>query len=556
MKQIAISLNHSSGHIDLQLEGDTATAAKLGSFSKWQRPNWTIVCWGDPANQGDDCGIVQSVLSGNRPTLWGRSWLAINHAQRVIHGSTDHLGLFPIFCYETDRDVVLSANRATLLTRIPNAQLRPGAMRSLVAFGQLFQDEALIKDTRCFMGRTQFTAEVQRKCMVTVNNSPLLGGWETSFDTALEALVESVRLCFTHHPHPLISLSGGLDSRLILAAAIALGKKPVGLCYGHHNSSDVKIARLLAREANIPLFTGSKPKKHLDWSLLKRVAQLGGGEVALHHAHAVLDPELLAQTQHQVILTGTGAETSRAFYYDRGMPGYMALGQRWFNSRLMQRATQYVEQEFMKTAQPFFDIAPHHQQAMMTHLRKQIHQHTESFHTPALYLDNFYLQHRVPKMVGAGQQMLDQHYSRSHPFLNKDALFYMAHLPIRYKLASTFHRKAIAKLAPRLANIVWDKTDSPLNYGLTWQQRYPALASVFGMNYWGKNATTMFDYEHLLKSLPSALKHDSLTKMQCIPDEQDSHQWDLVNSNTVLAGFSSVWSFLNTSDKHLLRKSA
>jgi len=74
-------------------------------------------------------------------------------------------------------------------------------------------------------------------------------------------------------------------------------------------------------------------------------------------------------------------------------------------------------------------------------------------------------------------------------------------LPVSYKLGSTFHRKAIEALCPELANIRWDKTNRPLNAGLKWPERYPALAARLNVKpSWGKSSNAMFNYESLLSS--------------------------------------------------------
>lgn len=278
-----------------------------------------------------------------------------------------------------------------------------------------------------------------------------------------------------------MSLSGGLDSRLILSAATALGKKPTALTYGSPLSSDHKIAKALADCAGLRLITGNEFTTPTDPSTIQRVADLGNGEVPLHHAHSILDSSLLAQTSGRMLLTGTGAEVARAFYYDRGFPGFSVFGQGVVgHTSLMDRAKRYIREEYSKSATPFFNYAPQYKESMLSSLNQIIERHAQHFDTAARFLDNFYLQNRVVRFVACGQQMLDSHYLRSHPFLNRDALYQIAHLPVRYKLASRFHRKAIQRLSPKLANIRWDKTDQPLSQGLPLSYRYPALTSRLG----------------------------------------------------------------------------
>ncbi|GAL20353.1 hypothetical protein JCM19235_4553 [Vibrio maritimus] len=340
-----------------------------------------------------------------------------------------------------------------------------------------------------------------------------------------------------------MSLSGGLDSRLILSAATALGKKPTALTYGSPLSSDHKIAKALADCAGLRLITGNEFTTPTDPSTIQRVADLGNGEVPLHHAHSILDSSLLAQTSGRMLLTGTGAEVARAFYYDRGFPGFSVFGQGVVgHTSLMDRAKRYIREEYSKSATPFFNYAPQYKESMLSSLNQIIERHAQHFDTAARFLDNFYLQNRVVRFVACGQQMLDSHYLRSHPFLNRDALYQIAHLPVRYKLASRFHRKAIQRLSPKLANIRWDKTDQPLSQGLPLSYRYPALTSRLGMENWGKNSTPMYNYSELAKHLSRGTIERSLRQMNCLNNIKDDQSWQRVQQHLPTLGFSAVWS--------------
>ncbi len=543
MIQTVITLDQLTGTVDVEEKQQAQFGWNTAGISRWHRSGWTILCWGDPAAANTDADLIRNILNGETPTFWGRSWIAVNHFRNQIKAGTDTLGLFPIWLYEKNHQVRLSTSRSEL-AKLSDSTVDADNARTLMAFGQLFDDQCLWQHTKQLPGRTTLVIDSQRGVKKTTDHSSLLGNETTKFDDALEALVESVRKCFNEDNQPLISLSGGLDSRLLLAAAKALGKSPTGLTYGGAHSADVKIAKQLAQATDISLFTGGNQAQHWNWSALKRIAQLGGGEVPLHHAHALLDASLLEQSAGRMLLTGTGAETTRAFYYDRGMPGYSLLGKSILRDSLMSKAQQYIQQEFFKTAEPFFQLAPEFREPLLRHLQGKLNEHVMDFQTPARFLDNFYLQNRVTRMVASGQQLLDQHYQRSHPFLDKDALFHMAHLPVRYKLASTFHRKAIQKLAPELADITWDKTNLALRNGMPWQFRYPALASRFGMNYWGKSSEPMFDYSQWIKTAPQTVLQKTLSMLQCMNIGEDSTVWLCLRSQMPFVGFSAVWSFL------------
>ncbi|SEG41253.1 asparagine synthase-related protein [Vibrio hangzhouensis] len=507
-----------------------------------RQDNFSILCWGDPACRDKDRLIIGDVLAGQHKAYWGRSWLALDHLNSTVKANTDVLGLFPVWLKRGGDTIQVATSRQTLYELSQDEKLDDTSMRMLVAFGQLFGECTLWQNIRCLSGRTRLTINAFADIELESTHSPVLYNSQTRFEDALEAFVEAVRIAFSQGTAPLVSLSGGLDSRLILSAAIALGKKPETLTYGHPESGDYQIAHALAQQAGLKLFTGQSSIDPTQYQNIQRVAQLGAGEVPLHHAHSVLDRKLLSLTSGRTLLTGTGAETTRAFYYDRGFPGYSLFGQGVIaRDQLMGKARSYIQQEFAKSATPFFEYAPQFKQAMMAELNNRIDEHIDYFSTPAMFLDNFYVQNRVARFVANGQQMLDAHYLRCHPFLNQDALYHMAHLPVRFKLSSTFHRKAIEILAPKLASIRWDKTDKPLSKGLPLSYRYPALASRLGVNRWGKQTAPLFSYASLSDNVSATQLESSLDQMQCHLNIKEEHDLQHIRNHLPTLGYSAVW---------------
>jgi asparagine synthase (glutamine-hydrolysing) len=522
---------------------NTANDGELDSATIWDLGHKTVICWGDPASAASDADIIADVSLNRCQSYWGRSWIVVDSEEKTVQACTDRLGIFPIWIGEHQNSTALYTSRQALSTFTQHQPKTASAQRTLVAFGQLFDEQALWHEIRCLNGRTTVTIDSGRTVVESHQDTPILGNDITRFDDALEAFVEAVREAFNCDREPMVSLSGGLDSRLILSAATALGKKPTTLTYGSPLSSDHQIAKTLAECAGLHLMTGNEFATPTDPSTIQRVADLGNGEVPLHHAHSILDSSLLAQTSGRMLLTGTGAEVARAFYYDRGFPGFSIFGQGMVgHTSLMERAKRYIREEYSKSATPFFNYAPQFKETMLNDLNRIIERHAHQFDTPARFLDNFYLQNRVVRFVACGQQMLDSHYLRSHPFLNKDALYQIAHLPVRYKLASRFHRKAIQKLSPKLANIRWDKTDQPLSHGLPLSYRYPALTSRLGIEHWGKNSTPMYNYSELAKHLPRSTIERILRQMNCLNNINDDQSWQRVQQHLPTLGFSAVWS--------------
>ncbi|MCG8613053.1 MAG: asparagine synthase-related protein, partial [Pseudomonadales bacterium] len=364
-----------------------------------------------------------------------------------------------------------------------------------------------------------------------------------------DAIVEAVKKSANASSAPLISLSGGLDSRLILAALQCTGNKAIGLSYGHPKSADVRIANELARSCKFPIFRSQQTKDsnscgHLTWDTIQRIADLGGGELAVHHAHSLLDRSLLEQSAGRTLLTGTGAETFRAFYFDRGVPGMSVLAIPAFRKQLNARGRRYVFEEYAKTAAPLVAALPDIAEQLGSVRDRAIDNCFNLDLSIANCLNLFYLRYRLPRMVVNGQLALDQHYDRSHPFLDGDVLQQLINLPVRYHLGSGFHLRAINRLSPRLAGIDWDKTNAPLNRGLSFSARYPGLISRLGLTpRWGKANLPMFEYGPWAKTLGPSVLHRALGFLGISGQDQVKATQTLMASPNYhqTMGFCAVW---------------
>jgi asparagine synthase (glutamine-hydrolysing) len=526
-----------------KLSGDIENAKRSGALSTFRAHGYEIVCWGDPAQHTEDAGIIRAVLNGQGSPVWGRSWLAFNHYRQTLTGQTDVIGAFPIFVLQHRTGVLVANNRHDIREYFPSLDLNANAMRQLMAFGQVLDHQSIDSDVKHLPGRSALSVSDHSAVKITTDDRPLIGNWSSNFNTALEAFVEGIRTTVQQNPNVLVSLSGGLDSRLILAAVLAVGGKPTGICYGNPNSTDARIAKTIANQNGMPLFSGKNISTKNAWSTFQRVAHLGGGEVSVHHAHSIMDSALLEQTRGHTLLTGTGAEAFRAFYFDRGAPGYSLFALKQLRSKLLPKAKRYIQEEYAKTALPFFNIAPNYAEELADLLSGRIDRLADQCSSAVMLMDNFYLLNRVTRMVLSGQFLLDDHYFRSHPFLNKDALFYIGNLPVRYKLGSQFHREAIAKLSPSLAAIPWDKTGNPLNDGLPFGQRYPAIAARTGLQRWGKQSQPMFNYKGLLAQVPDAAIIHTLREIGCCDTtgQPKYTQIDSAKRSDHFLGYSAVW---------------
>lgn len=203
---------------------NTANDGELDSATIWELGHKTVICWGDPASAAYDADIIADVSLNRSQSYWGRSWIVVDNDEQTVQACTDRLGIFPVWVGEHQHSTALYTSRQALSTFTQHQPKTSSAQRTLVAFGQLFDEQTLWDEIRCLNGNTTVTIDSERINVESHQDTPLLGNDITRFDDALEAFVEAVREAFNYGSEPMVSLSGGLDSRLILSAATA----PVG----------------------------------------------------------------------------------------------------------------------------------------------------------------------------------------------------------------------------------------------------------------------------------------------------------------------------------------
>jgi hypothetical protein len=114
-----------------------------------------------------------------------------------------------------------------------------------------------------------------------------------------------------------LTLTGGLDSRVLLATLLNLGIKPICICYGNSNSRDVQIAQEICRKFDLVFFNPIASDEHVvlykEWT--KETLQISEGKAHLHRAHRHQAIKLAKEKfDIQVLFTGHfGSETIRGY---------------------------------------------------------------------------------------------------------------------------------------------------------------------------------------------------------------------------------------------------
>jgi len=118
-----------------------------------------------------------------------------------------------------------------------------------------------------------------------------------------------------------VTLTGGMDSRLILSVLLSSGKSISTMSYGHSESQDVVYARNISNTLDLPYqnhhFDPTNNPENYQ-SLSKSIISKGNGLINLHRAHRLYAYQNYSKKLEECVLyTGhMGGEIIRNFYFD------------------------------------------------------------------------------------------------------------------------------------------------------------------------------------------------------------------------------------------------
>ena len=453
-----------------------------GEISVTRSQSDVFVTWGDPSVRPNPAAVKAELDKSRSLDLVGRSCLLLDTLTGKAAIAIDRFGLYPAVVQSDANGIAIASDLATMLRHRPEFADRVDheALIALLGLGQCLGTRTPWRDVRHLPGGSLFTRAPGRRGQIAERPALKLSDWPRSPDQALDRLIDAVGRRFKAAPDTMIPLSGGLDSRLLLACAVAAGHRPETFSYGAPASADLRIAAAVAEQAGCAFSAGTIDLETDSW-MVSRIARAGGGEVAVHHGHAIPGARALPQFHGRPVLTGTGSETFRSFYYERGMPGMSALGSGLLCSRLRPQAVRWaVEHIAGDRLARLSSLSPELAKPIETELLGRIGETLDAASDLARGLDAVYLDLRVGRFVAAGQQLLNRFHPRMHPFLDEAVVKGLSGLPARWKLGARFHRWAIQTLAPHLADVDWDRTARPMSDGLTIDERWPGLVARFG----------------------------------------------------------------------------
>lgn len=174
----------------------------------------------------------------------------------ALHAATDHVGLASVYRGSRDGAVVASSS-SRLIATILACPLDESALAAFAVLGEFPSTDTPFQGVRRLVGgeHVSFTGAGDGSARYRPPVAPRRAAEDLDGLVArgVEAVRDSVGACLAAYPDATIELSGGLDSRLILAGIIAGGRRPVeSMTLGEPGHPDVVVAARLAARYGIP----------------------------------------------------------------------------------------------------------------------------------------------------------------------------------------------------------------------------------------------------------------------------------------------------------------
>lgn len=256
--------------------------------------------------------------------------------------------------------------------------------------------------------------------------------------------------------NPILSLSGGFDSRVILSSMMKQDIYPRVVTLGGKENSDMQVAEMIANE-----FCLEHIKVRLSLENLldngEKIARLTNGSKPACHWHTYLYPKQAGLAKEDRFFVGTLGEFARSYYFDRGFlslinDGFPEVAQKKFWTLKLSRHRTFLPEE-----------AP----LLCSELAREIEHdglHKRAIRNASLSRGEFlsggtryYLEQRVPHFYANGISMYNATCSWRSPFHNRKWLETIWCLSDQWKLGSNWHRLTISRNFPKLLQFPEEK---------------------------------------------------------------------------------------------------
>jgi hypothetical protein len=448
----------------------------------------------------DDCAASLAAAEGVGPRLeppsrsiGRRCLMRWSPARRELLVAGEPNGQLPLYySHSSERVMVTSEPKAIASESSTGPRPDTDGLLELFATGQLLGERSLFRDVHG-VGPGQmlgFTpGGLASKTYHSFSFSDLRSGDCGRFAADLNRSLDGVlHDCREAAPRVTVALSGGMDSRYLLAGARRVWDTLDSITFGAEDSRDVALAREVARIAGIPHRHIAPAESFLaDWAGYS--VWRTDGMLNCIHAHG-MDAVIACSAESRHILNGAGGDLLLGAFL---RPAHL------FQSGDPDRAARYIISGTRAPAPPpervfkpevLSQATTRPDVTLAEIMRRYPHERMGNV------LLSFWLRHRCARVTAFGLALEAPFVEYLTPLLDPAFVRETARLPLELRFMSRAHRRALGLLAPDLMSVPWER----IGLAPRWPWPVLALGKLGRRLGWIPRPRPIVDYAEQLRS--------------------------------------------------------
>jgi hypothetical protein len=389
---------------------------------------------------------------------------------------TDIIGSCQCFQRSFQDGIVLSGS-SLLLASLESCRLDLTACQEFFCTGIIYEDRTCYQEVRKLGPSRAFrflegAKKSEEQYWRTTNANPESLRGDTAVEALWEGMTRGAKRINGLYANPVCDLTGGYDSRALVAAFLEAPACFATAVSGADHSADVRTSRGLAHMLGLT-HLHSKPMKQISFAQVQSCLALTDGEYDLVNYTQILEVHRGLSAHFDVSINGSFGEVARGYWWELLFPRIGARGP--LDARKVAQR-RYAAYGFDSSIFP-----PAVRLDLIDHFIGVIERtNTGLFDLPNTFqMDNTYLMMRMQRWQGRIASSTNQIWPCLSPFMFRSVLEIMLAARPMLRWRSLMIRKMLAKFSPRMA-------DYPLEHGFpaepaTWKNfyRFAPLATYF-----------------------------------------------------------------------------
>ncbi|MBN1314439.1 MAG: hypothetical protein JXA42_03190 [Anaerolineales bacterium] len=389
------------------------------------------------------------------------SFSVCNYTTGDIAVYTDQAGTRPVYYAIQDNVFYFAGDYSVLSAILPDpGEIDTQAVYDMLTFGYLTGNKTPSKKIKCAPPGSCLTWNVNTaKLNITsyftaysslelTDYSQITKQLEQLFIQAVERSLRAGR--------PLFTISGGLDSRAVLATALMLGyDRPECLSFGELASLDIKLALQVAEKTNAELALISLGNGDYLTDTLTRASLFNGGMVYYSgSAHMLYALSKLDAGKWDIVQTGMSGDMLMGSFLHKDDITKLANDTTLITNRVIKQLGQlnWIE----RLALDDFSEDPVFQSVSNSIIEPKPDT------TISQAVERWNLENRQQRGMFNGFRMIEHFSEYSSPFFDADLYKFTLSIPHRYRLGEKIYLDMLSRLLPAsLWGIPWQKTGHP-----------------------------------------------------------------------------------------------